>query len=98
MTEQEWLGTSLGLGVVLFGAGIYLVLSRRNPLLAMLGIELMLAAANVNLVTFNRYHRGQDGQLAALFIMIVAAAEAAIGLALLLGIWRFDKNTRMDEV
>lgn len=98
MTEHQWLGLSLLLGVLLFGGGLYLVLSRRNPLLAMIGIELMLSAANLNLVTFNRYHNGADGQLMSLFIMLVAAAEAAVGLAILLGVWRMKQDTRMDKV
>ena len=64
----------------------------------MAGIELMLNAANVNLVAFSKYYPGAEGQITTLFIMIVAAAEAAVGLALILGVWRLKGSANVDEI
>ncbi|MDF1701879.1 MAG: NADH-quinone oxidoreductase subunit NuoK [Planctomycetota bacterium] len=87
-------------GAVLFCAGLVAVMSRRNAVAILIGIELMLNAANVNLVAFDHF-RGQidgkpiiDGQLFALFVLVIAAAEAAVALALILNV--FDTRDRID--
>jgi NADH-quinone oxidoreductase subunit K len=86
-------GVSLGhfvvLSAILFGLGLYCVLTRRNAIGILMGIELVLNAANVNYVAFARYGGTQyDGQIFAIFVIMLAAAEAAIGLAIVLGIYQ----------
>ncbi len=84
----------LVVGALLFGAGIVAVLSRRNAIAVLIGIELMLNAANVNLVAFDRYEGGIRGQVFALFVLAIAAAEAAVALAIVLNV--FDARDRID--
>jgi NADH:ubiquinone oxidoreductase subunit K len=77
------------LAAVLFSAGLMTVLMRRHTIGILMGIELMLNAANVNLVAFNRYAGGNalDGQVFALFVIVIAAAEAAVALAIFLNFY-----------
>lgn len=85
----------LALGAVLFSAGVVTVLSRRNAVAVLIGIELMLNAANVNLVAFDRFSGGGiGGQVFALFVLAIAAAEAAVALAIVLTV--FDTTDRID--
>jgi NADH-quinone oxidoreductase subunit K len=85
----------LVVGAALFCAGLVTVLSRRNAVAILIGIELMLNAANLNLVAFDRYRGHQiAGQLFALFVLAIAAAEAAVALALILNV--FDTRDRID--
>jgi len=77
------------LSAALFALGLFCVVTRRNALGILMGIELVLNAANVSFVAFGRYTGGGvDGQLFAIFVVMLAAAEAAIGLAIVLGIFR----------
>ncbi|WNJ16279.1 NADH-quinone oxidoreductase subunit NuoK [Pontibacter sp. G13] len=79
----------LAVGIVLFSVGVFLVLTRRNAIMALMGIELMLNAANVNFVGFAQTDRiDLDGQMAALFVMVLAAAEIAVALAIVLNLYR----------
>ena len=79
----------LVLSVILFSLGLFCVITRRNALGILMGIELILNSANINYVAFARYGRGSyDGQIFAVFVIMLAAAEAAIGLAIVLGIYR----------
>jgi NADH-quinone oxidoreductase subunit K len=73
---------------VIFSVGIGGVLIRRNPLVILLCLELMLNAANLSLVAFARMHGNGDGHIFALIVMVVAAAEVAIGLGLIVAIYR----------
>ena len=84
----------------LFAIGVYGVLARRNAVLVLMSIELMLNAVNVNLVAFNAYLRDQlvSGQVFALFVIAVAAAEVGIGLAIVLLIFRNRETVNIDEV
>ncbi len=84
----------------LFSAGVYGVLARRNAVMVLMSIELMLNAVNVNLVAFNAYLRDQvfSGQVFALFVVAVAAAEVGIGLAIVLLIFRNRETVNIDEV
>ena len=90
----------LMVGAILFCAGLVTVLSRRNAVAILIGIELMLNAANVNLVAFDRFvprAAGESpvgGQLFSLFVLVIAAAEAAVALALILNV--FDGRNRID--
>ena len=85
---------------LLFSLGVYGVLARRNAVMVLMSIELMLNAVNVNLVAFNAYLRDQlvSGQVFALFVIAVAAAEVGIGLAIVLLIFRNRETVNIDEV
>ena len=87
-------------GAVLFSAGVYGVLARRNAVLVLMSIELMLNAVNVNLVAFSAYLRDVvlTGQIFALFVITVAAAEVGIGLAIVILIYRNRETINIDEV
>ena len=77
------------LSILLFAAGMFCVITRRNALGILMGIELILNSANVNYVAFARYGgTGYDGQIFAIFVIMLAAAEAAVGLAIILGIYQ----------
>jgi len=79
----------LVLSAILFCLGLFCVLTRRNAIGILMGIELILNSANVNYVAFARYgNGGYDGQIFAIFVIMLAAAEAAIGLAIVLGIYQ----------
>jgi len=83
---------------VLFTIGTIGFLLRRNLLVLLMSIELMLNAVNVTLVAFNRMHpQNHGGQIFAFFIIVVAAAEAAIGLAIVLSFFRVRKTVRSDD-
>jgi len=84
----------LGLGAALFSIGVIAVVTRRNAIGVLIGVELILNAANVNLVGFSRYAGGLDGQVFALFVIVLAAAEAAVALAIILQL--FDKRSDVD--
>lgn len=90
----------LGLAAVLFCIGIYGVLSRRNAISILMGIELMLNASNINLVAFGRYLQPQvlTGHIFTIFVITVAAAEAAVGLAIVISIYRNSSQINVDEV
>jgi NADH:ubiquinone oxidoreductase subunit K len=90
----------LVLSAALFSIGIYGVLIRRNAVLVLLSVELMLAAVNINFVAFGRYFADSaaGGQVFALFIITVAAAEVGIGLAIVLLIFRNRASANIDEL
>ena len=85
-------------GAVLFSAGVYGVLARRNAVLVLMSIELMLNAVNVNLVAFSAWLKQLTGQIFALFVIAVAAAEVGIGLAVVILIYRNRETINVDEV
>ena len=85
-------------GAVLFSAGVYGVLARRNAVLVLMSIELMLNAVNVNLVAFSQFWHDVTGQVFALFVIAVAAAEVGIGLAIVILIYRNRETINVDEV
>ena len=82
----------------LFSAGVYGVLARRNAVMVLMAIELMLNAVNVNLVAFSVNIRAMSGQVFALFIISVAAAEVGIGLAIVILLFRNRESINVDEV
>lgn len=90
----------LTFGAFLFSVGIYGVLARKNAVLVLMSIELMLNAVNINLVGFNAWFADQTatGQIFSLFIIAVAAAEVGVGLAIVLLIFRRRKTISVDEV
>ena len=84
---------------VLFALGIYGIVTRKNAILVLMGIELMLNSANINFIAFARYSAlNFDGQVAAIFVIILAAAEAAIALAIVLNIYHRFQTVNVDEV
>ena len=87
------------LGAFLFATGLYCVLSRRNAVGVLLGVELTLNGANVNLAAFSHYSAGDiAGQMLALFCIILAAAEAAVALAIVLAVYRtFHESIDMED-
>lgn len=87
-------------GAALFSIGIYGVLTRRNAVLVLLSVELMLAAVNINFVAFDVFSQDQlaGGQIFSLFIIAVAAAEVGIGLAIVLLIFRNRQSANVDEL
>ena len=88
----------LFLAAVLFCIGVYGVLARRNGVLVLMSIELMLNAVNINLVAFGAFRHNVAGQVFALFVIAVAAAEVGIGLAIVLLIFRNRETVNIDEV
>ncbi|MGL5859068.1 MAG: NADH-quinone oxidoreductase subunit NuoK [Angustibacter sp.] len=87
----------LVLACILFAIGAATVLLRRNAIVVFMGIELMLNAANLLFVTFARMHGALDGQVVALFVMLVAAAEVVVGLAIILTIFRTRRSASVDD-
>ncbi len=85
------------LSVVLFTIGGATVLVRRNAIVVFMGVELMLNSANLAFVTFARMHGDLDGQTVALFVMLVAAAEVVIGLAIIMAIFRARRSASVDD-
>ena len=90
----------LVLSALLFSVGIYGVLARQNAVLVLLSIELMLNATNINLVAFSAFFQeaGVAGQVFALFVIAVAAAEVGIGLAIVILIFRNQQSVDLDEM
>ncbi len=85
------------LAAVLFAIGSAAVLLRRNAIIAFMGVELMLNAANLALVAFSRIHGEIDGQVMAFFVMVVAAAEVVVGLAIIIAVFRARQTISLDE-
>jgi NADH-quinone oxidoreductase subunit K len=88
----------VGLSAILFAIGVMGVLVRRNPLVIFMSIELMLNAANLAFVAFGRVHGAPDGQVIVFFVMTVAAAEVAVGLAIIVAIFRARHRIDVDDL
>jgi NADH:ubiquinone oxidoreductase subunit K len=90
----------LALAAILFGIGMFGVLTRRNAVGILMSIELMFNAVNINLVAFNRYVTPADftGQIFSIFVIVVAAAEATVGLAIVLLIYRNFRDIFVDNI
>lgn len=84
------------LGAALFGLGVYGVLSRRNVIGLLIGVELMANAVNINLIAFGRHHGGATGQVFALFTIALTVAEVAVGLALVILLHRARRAVDID--
>ena len=87
----------LFLAALLFTIGALGVLLRRNAILVFMSIELMLNSVNLTLVTFSRMNGTLDGQIMAFFVMVVAAAEVVIGLAIIMSIFRTRRSASVDD-
>jgi len=88
----------VALSAVLFVMGVVGVLVRRNPLVIFMSIELMLNAANLALVAFGQRHGTASGQVLVFFVMCVAAAEVAVGLAIIVSIFRLRRRLSVDDL
>ncbi|TNC24768.1 NADH-quinone oxidoreductase subunit NuoK [Mumia zhuanghuii] len=87
----------IGLSALLFTIGAIGVLVRRNAIVVFMCVELMLNACNLAFVTFARAHGNLDGQIAAFFVMVVAAAEVVVGLAIIVSIFRTRRSASVDD-
>jgi len=89
----------LTISAALFALGLFAVMSRRNAVGILMGVELMLNAANINFVAFSRYvEHGLGGQMVAAFVIVLAAAEAAVALAIILAMFRNFGTVHADSV
>ena len=87
----------VALSFVLFAVGVTGVLIRRNLLTVLMSIELILNAANLNLIAFSRHLGDLNGQLFAVFVITLAAGEAAIGLAIIISMYRLKGSVNLDD-
>ena len=86
------------LGAVLFCIGVYGVVARKNAVMVLMSIEVILNSVNINLLAFSQLHNNLDGNVFALYIIAVAAAEVGVGLAMVLLIYRNRKSISLDEL
>ena len=89
---------SLFFSAVLFAIGVVGVLTRRNAIIVFMCVELMLNAVNLSFVALSRLHGGVEGQVFVLFVMTVAAAEAAVGLAIIIGVFRHFQSVDLENI
>lgn len=96
MTPQNEL---LLLGALLFSVGLAIVVIKRNMIFVLIGIELLLNASVVNLVAFNRLHNDYPGgQMFGLFVIVIAVCEAAVGLAIVIQVYRYYQSSVPDQI
>jgi NADH-quinone oxidoreductase subunit K len=87
------------ISAILFSLGLFTIISRKNAIMILMGLELVLNSANINFIAFARYGgMNIEGHIAAIFVIILAAAEAAIALAIILNIYQNFKHVNVDEV
>lgn len=99
MIEQVPLEHILLLGAILFSLGILAVITKRHAVVVLMGIELIFNAANLNLVAFSRYDPVLlQGQLYSLFVIVVAAAEAAVALAIVLRVYQYFQTANLNQI
>jgi NADH-quinone oxidoreductase subunit K len=92
------LSSYLILSAILFSIGVVGFLLRRNTIVIFMSIELMLNGANLAFVAFSRFLNSMDGQIIVIFVIAVAAAEAAVGLAIIMAMYRTKKTVNADEM
>ena len=85
------------LGAFLFSIGIFIVLTRKNTIMVLMGIELIFNASNINLIAFGQYNSQLQGQMFTLFVILIAACEASVALAIVLQVYRFFNTTNPDK-
>ena len=84
--------------VILFTLGVLVVLTRRGAIVILMGVELMLNGANLAFITFARQYGTPEAQIYVFFVMTLAAAEAAVGLAIILALFRLKETADVDEI
>ena len=92
------LAAYLVLSGILFAIGAAIVLVRRSAVISLMGVELMLTSANLAFVTFARIHGNVSGEIMAFFVMVVAAAEVVVGLAIVVSIFKSRVTTNVDDL
>lgn len=97
MLVQEYLYGYLAISVALFVIGMIGVLTRRNAIVVFMCVELMLNAVNLSLVTFSRYYNDPAGSMFVFFVMCVAAAEAVVGLAIIIAMFRNKQDIDINN-
>ncbi len=86
-------------GAILFALGLMAILSKRNMIMVLMGVELILNSANINFIAFSRFTElSLDGQMIGLFVIIIAAAEAAVALAIALNVYNRFKSINLDDI
>ncbi len=99
LTLEPGLTHYLVVGAILFALGLMAVLSRRNLIMVLMGVELILNSANINFIAFSRFTSlSLHGQMITIFIIIIAAAEAAVALAIALNIYNRFKTINVDDI
>lgn len=89
----------LVVSALLFSLGIYAIITRKNVILVLMGLELVLNSANINFLAFSKFGGLDiDGQVAAIFVIVLAAAEAAVALSIVLNIYKNFKHINIDEI
>lgn len=88
----------LVLAAILFGLGVVGVITRRNAIIIFMSIELMLNAVNLTFIAFSNYLNNVEGQIFVFMVMVVAAAEVAVGLAIIVAIFRLRETVHVDEI
>jgi NADH-quinone oxidoreductase subunit K len=88
----------LAVGAILFVIGLIGVITRRNLIIIYMSLEMMLQAANLTLVAFSRFNGRLDGQVFVFFVITVAAAEVAVGLALIVALYRLRRTTQVEDL
>lgn len=96
--DDLMLNQFLVLSAILFSVGVYGVIAKRNAVMVLMSIELILNAVNINLVAFGAHHGTISGSVFAIFVIAVAAAELGVGLAMILLIYRNRRSVDLDDV
>ena len=93
------LGAYVAVSAVLFALGVVCIVTRRNMIYVLMGIEMILNAANVNFVAFNRFNGdAMDGRMFAIFVIILAAAEAAVALGIILNVYHLFESIKPSDI
>ncbi len=88
----------LVISAILFGLGLFAILTRKNAIVVLMGVELILNAANINLLAFSKYNGGMEGVMFSLFVIVLAAAEAAIALAIVINIYKTFNTVDVSSI
>lgn len=96
IAPEPWM--MLAVSMIVFGIGLFGLLVRKNLLVMLMCVELMLNGVNLSFVAFSKFHNLLDGHLAVLFVMTVAAAESAVGLGLVIALFRTLKTVDSDQI
>lgn len=88
----------LVISAILFGLGLFAIVTRKNAIVVLMGVELVLNAANINLLAFSKYNGGMEGVMFSLFVIVLAAAEAAIALAIVINMYKTFNTVDVSSV
>lgn len=88
----------LVISAILFGLGLFAIITRKNAIVVLMGVELILNAANVNLLAFSKYNGGMEGVMFSLFVIVLAAAEAAVALAIIINIYKTFNTVDVSSI